>query len=116
MARSVPRWRPGGGDDDQGAAARCRVRPEAMRRARQAMPLGSRLANPDTVPRTQGWQPRKSGKGAGNCRSIACSAVNVAVARDASHRAGRFRRQGGRDAQARTPTTQIDRDLPSSPY
>ena len=35
---------------------------------------------------------------------------------DTGHRAGRVRRKGRRNARTRTPTTQIDRDLPNSPY
>ncbi len=40
-------------DDDQGAAAWRRARPRRGV-ARQAMPLGSRLASPDTVPHIYG--------------------------------------------------------------
>jgi hypothetical protein len=79
----------------------------------KTMPLGSCLASPDTVPRTQGWQPRKGGKGAGNCRSVTCF-VNRFVnwtRRDSTRRGRRSRRSEMESALSAEVTTPA-RDCP----
>jgi len=61
-ARSVPWCRPGNGDDDWGAAARRRARPEKTCRVRQGKAAWRSLASLGIVPHAQGWQSRTGGK------------------------------------------------------
>ena len=75
--RSVPRCRLGSGDGDWAPCGLASGTTGGDASRVEAAPPGSRLPSPDTVPRAQGWQPRKGrgwgAEGAGNCRSIACS-------------------------------------------